>query len=181
MQYLNSELLDVCAVIVSYNSETEINELLRSLDQGQRKRDFDVVVVSNSGPARGIEVADKVLIIESPGNIGFGRGCNLGVSQLDTRYVLFVNPDVRITADVVATLIKLLEQNSNIGLIAPFLSHDWMLFEPTGKVHDIPNRNIGGCFLMRRDFFSRSADSTRIFFCGGKTPNYAIAFSIIIK
>lgn len=59
MQPLNFESLDVGVVIVSYNSEAEINGLLRSLDQGQRKRDFKVVVVSNSSPARGLEVTTR--------------------------------------------------------------------------------------------------------------------------
>lgn len=155
---MDGKSLDVGVVIVSYHSEGEINALLRSLDEGQRKRDFKVVVVSNSGPAKGLDNADKLLFIESPGNIGFGRGCNLGVSQLDTRYILFVNPDVRITSDIVATLIKLMEQNPDFGAIAPFWSPEQsaqIVFEPTGKVIEIPQVNIGACFLMRRDFFQQ--------------------------
>lgn len=39
-----------------------------------------------------------------------------------------------------------------------------MLFEPTGKVHNIPNRNIGGCFLMKRDFFQQIGGFNENFF-----------------
>jgi GT2 family glycosyltransferase len=164
-----SDSLDVGVVTVSYYSETEINGLLKSLEQGQRKRNFKVVVISNSGSFQGITPTENTWLLEAPGNIGFGRGCNLGASQLNSRYLLFANPDVRITGDAVAMLVHLLKNNPDCGIISPYLSTDKMIFEPTGRLIDSgignPEKDMNGaCFLIGKDLFKQLGGFDENFF-----------------
>lgn len=151
---------EVGLVTVNYHSEKYIQRLLESLDQGEQKRNFDVVVVSNSGPIQGIDLPPDILVIEAPGNIGFGRATNLGSEHLETQYILVANPDVQITTEMVATLVHLLNTYPEYGLVAPYLcSEGPMVFQPTGRIVTensigIPDKSIyGACFLIRTELF----------------------------
>jgi N-acetylglucosaminyl-diphospho-decaprenol L-rhamnosyltransferase len=161
---------DVGLITVNYNSEDQINDLINSLDCGHQKRNFKLVIVSNSGPMNDVSTVSNVLTLEAPGNIGFGGGTNLGAACLDTRYLLVVNPDVCISVDMVTMLVHLLDTNLDCGIIAPYLSDDkkQVLFRPTGNVIEskvgTPNSVFGACFLIRRDLFNQLGGFDEKFF-----------------
>lgn len=151
---------EVGLVTVNYHSEKYIQRLLESLDQGQQQRNFEVIVVSNSGPIQGISLPSDISVIEAPGNIGFGRGTNLGAKYLETQYILVTNPDVQITTEMVATLVHLLNTYPEYGVVAPYLEYEGpMVFQPTGRI--ITENSIGildksvygACFLIRTALF----------------------------
>lgn len=53
------------------------------------------------------------------GNVGFGRGHNLGILSSATDYYLVLNPDILMAEDAIQTAIRYLEANRNVGLLAP--------------------------------------------------------------
>ena len=139
-------------VTVSYHSETAVRALVEDLIVRGRTV-FPCVVVSNSGDGEGLRNIPGVTVVQPGRNLGFGRACNLGVSHLDTAYVLFCNPDVRLGAQTAEVLANLLEANPEYAVVAPFESHDRTVFAPTGRIADVPISNFGGVFMMRRDQF----------------------------
>lgn len=95
---------DVVAVIVAYRSAANLREGIPAL-----LRDpvvTRVVVVDNSADQESRQVcaelarsSGRVQYVASP-NIGFARGCNLGVRGCDESFLLFVNPDVVLSTTV---------------------------------------------------------------------------------
>jgi GT2 family glycosyltransferase len=64
---------------------------------------------------------EEVEYISSGKNIGFGNGHNLILKKIKpvSQYHLILNPDVTFDKDVIPSLIKELEKNSDLAMIAP--------------------------------------------------------------
>lgn len=69
----------------------------------------------------------KVNVVEGHGNIGYGRGQNLSLSDNPAVYHLFMNPDVELDKEALKIGIEFLEQNPHVGLISP------LAFGPNGE------------------------------------------------
>lgn len=101
----------LAVVVVTYRSADTIGACVGSL--AEYAPGCHVVVVDNSGEAASIrravetelagrhEVFASMQIVDAPGNVGYARGVNIGVSLLpnEARYLLILNPDVVISAD----------------------------------------------------------------------------------
>jgi len=142
-------------VAVSYRSEPEIVQLLQSLAGDRPSLSVEVVVVSNSGDCGALDKQENVRVVHPGGNIGYARACNLGASLLKTEYIVFCNPDVRISEECVYALADTLAANPEFGMMSPFESQHALSCLPSGKVFDASktSRCIGHCFVIRRDFF----------------------------
>jgi GT2 family glycosyltransferase len=111
------------AIIVTYNSAGEIGAVLTALLQPHEAGALECVVVDNQSQDGTAEIVRRdypwVTLIESPVNLGYGRGLNLGMSRATTPYVLFMNPDAVITAADIAKLCTFLDEHSQAGMVAP--------------------------------------------------------------
>lgn len=84
---------DVTAVIVNYGSARDTTELVNRLT-GQVAA---ILVVDNSRDfARDSQALSGALLISPDRNLGFGAAINLAAQQLETRWLLVLNPDVRL-------------------------------------------------------------------------------------
>jgi GT2 family glycosyltransferase len=61
---------------------------------------------------------DQLVIHRAGENLGFGRGCNRGASQGRAPYILFLNPDTRLTEPAIAKAVAFLEspENASYGI-----------------------------------------------------------------
>ncbi len=66
----------------------------------------------------------QVRVIEANRNAGFGGGYGYGIRQATGTYVLINNPAKILQAGAIAKMIKRLEEDPAIGIIAPKLVHD---------------------------------------------------------
>ncbi|MEM6680346.1 MAG: glycosyltransferase family 2 protein [Pseudomonadota bacterium] len=109
----------VTVVIVAYRSETVIPGALSSVPPGVR-----VIVVDNASPDLSSEKASATgaTVIANERNVGFGAGCNLGVTSVRTRYTLFLNPDARLSPGSLERLVAHLAANPSVAAVAPLLS-----------------------------------------------------------
>jgi GT2 family glycosyltransferase len=81
-----------------------------------------VVVDNDSGDGTAEYVREHfpwVKLVAAGGNLGFGRGCNLGFEHVDTRYTLFLNPDATLSREALETLVNFMESRPNAGMCAP--------------------------------------------------------------
>ncbi|WP_445149202.1 glycosyltransferase family 2 protein [Baekduia sp. Peel2402] len=111
------------AVVVSYNSRDTLRAAVEPL---LALPGVDVTVVDNASSDGSLEsIADlDVRALESGRNGGFGFGCNLGAAAGDAEYVLFINPDARISADDLARLSAVLDSSPSVGLVGPQLREE---------------------------------------------------------
>lgn len=84
-------------IVVSYESENWIGGCLEGL-QAQTCNDFEVIVVDNASQdnsaieAEAFPLENKT-VIRSPKNLGYARGCNIGVRHASGEWLVFLNPD----------------------------------------------------------------------------------------
>lgn len=110
-------------VIVTYKSSDTIAACLagarRCVDAGFMR----LLVVDNASPDDTRRIlareADFARVILGEANIGFGRGCNRGLREAVTPYVLFINPDATIEPDAVRILVSFLDLNPGCALCGP--------------------------------------------------------------
>jgi GT2 family glycosyltransferase len=108
---------------VTYNSARTIGGALRALRRCHDENAARTIVVDNASTDATKTMIEEhagwATVIHSPGNIGFGRGCNLGLERVDTPHVVLVNPDAELEPAACLTLSNFLDAHTNAGMVAP--------------------------------------------------------------
>lgn len=124
-------MFDIVTVTVNYKMKDKIVAMLRSLFrdiEGTALKVQPVIVDNASGD--GIEetlkkeFGDRVIFIDAGGNVGFGRGNNLGLKQFTAKYYFIANPDLVFLENQPRTIERLyqfMEEHTKVGIVAPRL------------------------------------------------------------
>jgi len=111
---------DVAIIIVTYNSERQIGECLRSVFAQRRAVSQDVVVVDNDSSDGTVDlIREKFPAVKMvlPGkNIGFAAGVNLGARHSDSEYILLLNPDTIVLDHAIDVVVEFARCNPHYGL-----------------------------------------------------------------
>lgn len=115
----------VIIVLVNWNQYKDTIECLESL----KKIDYDnykVVVVDNASIDNSINSVrsnfQDIEIIQNKENLGFSEGSNVGMRyalEQNADYVLLLNNDTIVDSNFLIELIKVIEKNSEIGMVGP--------------------------------------------------------------
>jgi GT2 family glycosyltransferase len=103
----NDYLARVTAVMVTYHSKKLLENIKKTLAVFN-----NIVVVDNSADVSKSVTRDLPrdfplgIFINNKINSGFGGGNNVGISKVATEYALIINPDLNITSEAVAEMIK---------------------------------------------------------------------------
>jgi len=110
-------------VIVTFNSAQIIASCLEKINN------YNVIVVDNASSDQTCLIIKKnfpnVKLIENGKNIGYGRGNNLALKQVQTDYALILNPDAFIFAKDIDIIINELNLNKQIAIAAPLLLNQY--------------------------------------------------------
>lgn len=119
----------ICSIIiVTYNSSSCIDGCLAPL---LGMPDVELVVVdndSNDGTAVKLQREfPQVTLIALHDNIGFGRGCNVGVAASSGSFFLFLNPDTIARVESIRTLLQFYVDHPRVGIVGG------RLVDPSGR------------------------------------------------
>nr|WP_309774009.1 glycosyltransferase family 2 protein [Caballeronia sp. LZ025] len=85
----------------------------------------------NNGTDEGFnlsEVAGKTRlqthVIEGQGNVGYGRGHNLAIERMSSRYHLILNPDIELDVDALTHALAFMDVHPEVGLLSPQIIED---------------------------------------------------------
>lgn len=114
-------------VVVCYHSSVEFLGCLETLFKDTSARDYRVVAVNNStdDAAEVSAICDRfgVTMVQNAENVGYGRACNIGARRLlDSRYTLFLNPDVRFAPQALRRMIATADAHPDIVALGPLQS-----------------------------------------------------------
>ena len=123
-------LLDI--VIVNWNSGGFLSDCLRSVAQHPRDQAMlqTVTVVDNASTDGSENVGDSGEVvshwIQNETNFGFGKACNQGARIGNAPYILFLNPDTRLTEGSLSIPLAYLESTAhrNIAIAADLIQAD---------------------------------------------------------
>lgn len=113
--------VDVAAVVVTYNSEGHIADLLDSIPRSMGDLTYSVVVVDN-GSADGtlalLDARDDCTVVRST-NVGYAAGMNRGVAASPPAdSILILNPDAVLDSGAVPIMRRVLA-NPRVRIVAP--------------------------------------------------------------
>lgn len=113
--------VEIAAVIVTYNSEQHIADLLESLPAAMGSCRYSVVIVDNGSTDRTLELLDarSDCIVVGSTNTGYAAGMNLAVRRSPpAEAILVLNPDGVLDAGSVPTMLDVLRK-PGVGIVAP--------------------------------------------------------------
>jgi GT2 family glycosyltransferase len=117
--------VDVSIIIVTWNSSQFIGECLDSIYSHKGKLKLEVLVVDNDSQdaTRDIirEFYPRVILIENRENSGYARANNQGIAASVGKYVLLLNPDVRLRGNALLELFLFVESHPEAGAVGPQL------------------------------------------------------------
>ena len=104
-------------MIPTLAADTRLVECLDSL-QRQTRRDFEVIVVDNSGRGLAARVAGGARVIDTGSNVGFGAAVNRGIQQSTSLYVAVLNDDAAAQPGWLEALVGAIEKRPDAGMCA---------------------------------------------------------------
>lgn len=112
---------DCSVVLVSYRTGPVLLECLASVLRQDAVR--EVVLVDNGNPPEllaevgRLAAADtRLVVVTGHGNVGFARGCNLGVARTTRPTLLLLNPDTVLGPGVVGAALETLAGRGDVAL-----------------------------------------------------------------
>ena len=109
---------DLTVIITSFHSRDKIFSCIESIEKS-----IKIIVIENSNDEKlKEEIHSKYQNVEcilSKENLGYGAGNNLGLSKVETKYALIVNPDVTLNNDTVNKFFLSINKLGDFGIIAP--------------------------------------------------------------
>lgn len=110
-------------VIVNWNSASQLNQGLESIAKADKEGFWlgQIVVVDNASTEFYInEELQRTLpldTVRNTANMGFAAACNQGAIRCAAKYILFLNPDVRLKVDTLSDTVRWMEEASGeIGI-----------------------------------------------------------------
>ena len=123
----------VSIIVVHYKEKKVLYDCLRSIEKSLPSVSYEVVVVDNDEP-RTIEEYlkvhfPKVRYIPAFGDLGYGKGNNLGIKNAKGEYIFIINPDTIVTKGMLDEMVNFIVRNKKVGAVAP------SLYDQHGKVY----------------------------------------------
>ena len=143
--------------IVNYNTKEELNNCLISIFNSKQDTKFSVFVVdnnSNDGSANYVEsVFPQVSLIKNNQNLGFARANNQVLANIQSEFVLLLNPDTIVYDHVFDLTIEFLRNTQEAGMVT------CKLLKPDQKLDLACRRSFPSVF----DGFCRAVGLSRLF------------------
>jgi len=150
---MNLNLNEITFVIVTYKSESIIQNCLNTLPSESKK-----IIVENSNNinlGKDLKLKyDNIEIILSE-NIGMGAGNNIGLKSCKTKYAYILNPDTKLNNNTIKNLIYGLNKISDFTIASPL--NDDPNF-PNYKINNPEQKNLNILSVDSIDGFSMLID-----------------------
>ena len=133
--------IELSVIVVAYNSEAHIEEMIRALDLMLSDIEAEVLIVDNASGDQTFDRAEAALsqgaVIRLNENVGYGRGANAGLKAAGGRLSLILNDDVSVSPDSLRLLMEA-SRGVNVRLVAP------LMMSPTGDTLPSARRYLPG-------------------------------------
>lgn len=108
--------VDVSIIIVNYNTLEITKNCIDSIFEHTSEVDFEVIVVDNDscdGSKEILSADNRIVYIQSGGNLGFGRANNLGYAKATGKYLFLLNSDTLLLNNAVKLFYDIAENDSS--------------------------------------------------------------------
>ena len=114
---------DITVVITSFRSSEKIKSCLNSIDRQCR-----ILLVENSDDfefkKKMEKEFDNVECIITGANLGYGKGNNIGLKKVTTKYALILNPDATLHQSTLTNFFEEIKKIPNFAIMGPLIQDD---------------------------------------------------------
>lgn len=107
--------MELSIIIVSWNIRDKLKDNLKALFSSQTKEKFEVFVVDNNSEDFSADMVERefpeVNLIRNNANYGFAKANNQVIRQIESKYILLLNPDMLLKADTIENLLNWAQAN----------------------------------------------------------------------
>ena len=139
---------NISASIVVYNSPEDAHKTVETVLKHTENLDFDLYVIDNASREKigeSIKAAfDKPHYIMLSENVGFGKGHNMVLDKINSRYHFIINPDILINEDTIAEMCKFMDEHPECSICCP------KVLNPDGSVQYLAKRRPTLSALLAR-------------------------------
>jgi len=120
-------MTDLSIITVGFQSREYVRELLKSLMAARGNLSIEYFVIDNSMGDGLVEMVEKEFVplgdarlkitaIQNSENLGFAKANNIGITQSTGRYVLLLNPDMRLNSDTLSNMVAWMDDNPQAAI-----------------------------------------------------------------
>lgn len=138
--------MDVSVIMINYNTFSLTKDALDSIFRETKGIDYEVILIDNASPdGSGDRLSalygNKIVYLQSGGNLGTSKAFNIALKHASGKYVLWLNTDILLKENFIKKLFDYMESDPNCGICGgnlfngrgePTLSYDKELL--TGRV-----------------------------------------------
>lgn len=114
-------MTDLSIIIVSWNVAPLLIACLRSIEAHRANLALEVIVVDSASTDDSVAQVranfPQVKLLPQTENVGFVRGNNIGLAHANGRHLLLLNPDTEVTAGMLPSMVRYLDEHPAIGII----------------------------------------------------------------
>lgn len=137
----SQEEVVLSVIVLSFNTKNLTLDCLASLFKEHPSFPWEVIVVDNASTDRSYaeikkRFGNKVKLVRTVRNIGYGPGNNLGAEEAWGQYLLFLNSDTLVLPGALDRLVEFADQHPTYGIVAPqILLKDKKYIQPASYGH----------------------------------------------
>ncbi len=113
----------IAIILLNYNSFDDTNECINSINQVSYPNK-EIIVVDNASHDDSLErlkkAHPKLVTIKNHSNLGFSKGCNVGIKkamQFESDYILLLNNDTVVDKNFLEPLVEAGEKEKRVGIL----------------------------------------------------------------
>jgi GT2 family glycosyltransferase len=118
--------MDLSIITVAYKCKTDIDTTLTAVFDSDTSVDFEYILLDNDSQDGTVEmvrekflsdpaIASKLQLIETGGNLGFGKGNNIGLKKAKGDYILLLNSDTKVDPDNLEVMVNFMKSRPDVG------------------------------------------------------------------
>lgn len=115
--------MDVSIIILNYNTFEYTCQCIRSVIDNTHEVTYEIILVDNASVECDADLFKEkfplIKLIKSDKNLGFSKGCNLGLTHAIGSTFLLLNSDVKLIEDSISKCFNLLNQQSDVLMVGP--------------------------------------------------------------
>ena len=112
--------MDLSIISVNYNSLDYLRPCIASIYQCTRGISFEIIVVDNASPKGDVDQLKQefpdIKIVKSCKNLGFAGANNLGFKHSSGDWILFLNPDTKLTSPALNVMLDRARTLADLGI-----------------------------------------------------------------
>ena len=133
--------MDVSVIMINYNTFDLTKDALESIFAQTQGLAYEIILVDNLSPDGSGErlrdlFGDRIIYLQSGGNLGTSKAFNLGLRHATGKYILWLNTDILIKENFIKKLFDYMESDPKCGICGgnvldfqgkPAISYDMQL------------------------------------------------------